>query len=200
MISTTGGALELDIVEKARNIEISRRGFLKSAALAVAGAGMMPTELLAAKKTEKEIKLFNVHERKLYRAEFYENDCYKISGLMTIDRALIDFRAKEIARIDVNLINLLYDINRYVGMDKHFNVLSGYRSPRTNAYLRHHSEGVAKHSYHTKGQAIDINVPGVPLRKLRDIAIALGRGGVGYYPRSNFIHVDVGPVRTWRRG
>jgi len=100
------------------------------------------------------------------------------------------------------LINLLYEINLRVGIDKKFNIVSGYRTPQTNAWLRHQLGGrnVAKNSYHMKGQAVDIYVPGYPLHKLRNIAISLKKGGVGYYPKQGFIHVDVGPVRQWRRG
>ena len=129
-----------------------------------------------------------------------KKDCYKLQGLFEVNKAFIDYRAKEITRIDVDLINLLYEINQHVGLEKEFDVVSGYRSKRTNDYLRRTMKGVARDSFHMKGKAVDIYMPGVKLRKLRDVAIGLGRGGVGYYPHSNFIHVDVGPVRTWRRG
>jgi uncharacterized protein YcbK (DUF882 family) len=114
----------------------------------------------------------------------------------------MDTRAREITRIDIDLINLLYEINLRVGIEKEFNIVSGYRTPQTNAWLRHQLGGqnVAKHSYHMKGKAVDIYVPGVALHKLRNIALSLKRGGVGYYPKKGFVHVDVGPVRQWRRG
>ena len=100
----------------------------------------------------------------------------------------------------LKLVNLLYEINRFVGLEHKINVISGYRSPSTNRYLRRHSRGVAKYSYHMKAQAADIQIPGIRLHKLREIARSIGMGGVGYYPRSNFVHVDVGPIRSWRRG
>ena len=164
------------------------------------GAIITQQELFADNSNVKTLKLHNVHENKTYRAEFYEKDCYKLRGLFEVNKAFIDYRAKEITRIDVDLINLLYDINLHVGLDKEFNIISGYRSEKTNTKLRHTRSGVAKESYHITGQAVDIYMPGVSLRKLRDTALGLKRGGVGYYPGSNFVHVDVGPVRSWRRG
>ncbi len=192
--------MENDIVSNAKTVQVSRRGFLKKSAVLAGGAIITQQELFADSSNVKTLKLHNIHENKTYKAEFYEKDCYKLRGLFEVNKAFIDYRAKEITRIDVNLINLLYDINQHIGLDKEFNVISGYRSEKTNAKLRRSMRGVAKESYHIKGQAVDIYVPGVSLRKLKDIAVGLGRGGVGYYPNSNFIHVDVGPVRKWRRG
>jgi uncharacterized protein YcbK (DUF882 family) len=181
---------------------VSRRGFLRKAAILTGGAIITQQELFAYADSSdvKSIKLRNIHQNKLYKAEFFEKNCYKLSGLFEVNKAFIDYRAHEITRIDIDLINLLYDIGTHIGLDKEFSIVSGYRSKHTNNMLRRHMKGVAKDSFHTKGKAVDIYVPGVKLRRLRDIAIGLGRGGVGYYPRSNFVHVDVGPVRTWRKG
>jgi len=192
--------LKNDIISNAKTVQISRRSFLKKSAVMAGGAIITQQELFADNSNVKTLKLHNVHENKTYRAEFYEKDCYKLRGLFEVNKAFIDYRAKEITRIDVDLINLLYDINLHVGLDKEFNIISGYRSEKTNAKLRRSMRGVAKDSYHISGQAVDIYMPGVSLRKLRDTAIGLKSGGVGYYPRSNFVHVDVGPVRSWRRG
>jgi uncharacterized protein YcbK (DUF882 family) len=195
-----GVILSQGIITNVEDEPNSRRGFLKKAAIFTGSAILTQQELFASCPTVKSIKLRNIHQNKLYKAEFYEKDCYKLSGLFEVNKAFIDYRAHEITRIDIDLINLLYDIGTHIGHDKEFSVVSGYRSKNTNNMLRRHMSGVAKDSYHTKGKAVDIYVPGVKLRKLRDIAIGLGRGGVGYYPRSNFIHIDVGPVRTWRKG
>ena len=189
-----------DIISNAKTVQISRRSFLKKSAVMAGGAIITQQELFADNSNVKTLKLHNVHENKTYRAEFYEKDCYKLRGLFEVNKAFIDYRAKEITRIDVDLINLLYDINLHVGLDKEFNIISGYRSEKTNTKLRRSMSGVAKESYHITGQAVDIYMPGVSLRKLRDTAIGLKSGGVGYYPGSNFVHVDVGPVRSWRRG
>ncbi len=192
--------MENDIISNAKTVQVSRRSFLKKSAVMAGGAIITQQELFADSSEVKTLKLRNVHERKSYNAEFYEKDCYKLRGLFEVNKAFIDYRAKEITRIDVDLINLLYDINLHVGLDKGFNIVSGYRSEKTNAKLRRSMRGVAKESYHISGQAVDIYMPGVSLRKLRDTAIGLKGGGVGYYPGSNFVHVDVGPIRSWRRG
>lgn len=186
-------------MQKAKTVEISRRSFLKKSAIITSGAMLSCDELFAQSST-KVLKLHNVHLNKTFYAPFFEKNYYKLSGLFEVNKALVDYRAKEITRIDVKLINLLYEIKQHIGHDVEFNVLSGYRTKRTNDMLRRKSEGVAKNSYHIKGMAVDINVPHVSLRKLRDIAIGLQKGGVGYYPRHGFVHVDVGPVRSWRRG
>ena len=99
--------------------------------------------------------------------------------------------------MDQRLLDLLYALQGRTGRRDKFHVISGYRSPATNAMLNARSSGVAKHSYHMKGMAIDIRLPGYDLHKLHQAALALKAGGVGCYPSSNFIHVDVGPVRRW---
>ncbi len=197
-----GDFLNTDIISDANRMEGSRRSFLKKAALLTGGAIITQSELFGSTEAEKALKLRAIHQQKDYYAEFYEKDSYKISGLFEINKAFMDTRAREITRIDIDLINLLYEINLHVGIDKKFNIISGYRTPQTNAWLRHQLGGrnVAKNSYHMKGQAVDIYVPGVALHKLRDIARLLKRGGVGYYPKKGFVHIDVGPVRYWRRG
>lgn len=192
--------MDKTMVEKAKSIEISRRSFLKKAAVVGSGAILSADDLFAYGGGKKVLKLYNVHLNKTFYAPFFEKNYYKLSGLFEVNKALIDFRAKEMTRIDIKLINLLYEIKQHIGYDVEFNVLSGYRTKRTNEMLRRRSEGVAKNSYHIKGMAVDINVPNVSLRKLRDIALGLQKGGVGYYPTHNFVHVDVGPVRSWRRG
>ncbi len=189
--------LETDIITNAKSVNISRRGFLQKSAF-VAGAAMMSqSELLASVGEKKVLKLHNVKMNKTFYAPFFERNYYKLSGLFEINKAFVDYRQREITRVDVKLVNLLYDIKQSIGDDSQFNIVSGYRSERTNSMLRRSRKGVAKNSFHTKGQAVDIYVPHVSLRKVRDIAIGLGQGGVGYYPGSNFVHVDVGPVRTW---
>jgi uncharacterized protein YcbK (DUF882 family) len=194
--------LDTELISDAKQVEDSRRSFLKKAAIFTGGAIISQSELFASSEAEKALKLRAIHQGKDYYAEFYEKDSYKISGLFEINKAFMDTRAQEITRIDIELINLLYEINLRVGIDKKFNIVSGYRTPQTNTWLRHQLGGqnVAKNSYHMKGQAVDIFVADVPLHKLRDIARSLKRGGVGYYPKKGFIHVDVGPERYWRRG
>lgn len=179
---------------------ISRRSFLKKSAIITGATMMSQSEILASVGEKKILKLHNVHLNKTFYASFFEKNYYKLSGLFEVNKAFIDYRAKEMTRVDVKLVNLLYDIKQHLGYDKQFNIVSGYRSPHTNAELRKRRSGVAKNSFHMKGQAVDIYVPNVSLRKLRDVALGMNRGGVGYYPSSHFVHVDVGPVRSWRKG
>ncbi len=194
--------MDTDIISNAKGIEVSRRNFLKKSAFLATTAMVAQQQLFANSEEEKILKLRAVHQSKDYYAEFYEKDSYKISGLFTINKAFMDTRAREMTRIDIELINLMYELNLHIGIDKKFNIVSGYRSPQTNAWLRRQLGGknVAKNSLHMDGKAVDIYVAGVPLRKLRDIAVSLKKGGVGYYPKKGFIHIDVGDVRTWRIG
>jgi uncharacterized protein YcbK (DUF882 family) len=178
----------------------SRRNFLKKSAVAAGGIIASQSELFADYSDRKVLKLHNVHLNKTFYASFFEKNYYKLNGLFEVNKAFMDYRAREMIKVDLELVNLLYNIQSQVGSDRAFNVLSGYRSPSTNNMLRRRSEGVAKNSYHMKGQAVDISVPGVPVKEIRDMALSFKSGGVGYYPSSGFVHVDVGPVRTWRRG
>jgi uncharacterized protein YcbK (DUF882 family) len=114
-----------------------------------------------------------------------------------VNEFLRDFRTSEVHEIDPRLLDLLHKLAHSVGASEPFHVISGYRSPRTNSALRAHSSGVAKYSLHMEGKAIDIRLPGTRLTQVRDSARALAIGGVGYYPGSNFVHVDTGRVRTW---
>ena len=104
---------------------------------------------------------------------------------------------REVHPIDPALLDLLHGLADLSGSTKPYQMISGYRSPATNEMLRHQSEGVASGSLHMKGQAIDIRLADVPLAKLRNAALAVRRGGVGYYPASDFVHVDTGRVRAW---
>ncbi|MGH8199125.1 MAG: YcbK family protein [Steroidobacteraceae bacterium] len=110
---------------------------------------------------------------------------------------LRDFRTGEVHPIDPGVLDVLFDLKTRTGCDESFHVISGYRSPRTNAMLRRRSTGVAAHSLHMRGQAIDVRLPGIPTKHLQELALALRRTGVGYYPKSDFVHLDAGRVRFW---
>ena len=189
-----------NIDEENETIKLSRRNFLKKSTLLAGSALALPQALFSNTHSgvQKALTLYNIHSHETFYAPFFEKNYYKLSGLFEINRAFVDYRTKEMIQVDVKLVNLLYDIRVRLGLDKQFNILSGYRSPKTNAWLRRRNKGVAKNSFHMYGQAVDLNVPGVSLKKLRNVAISLKQGGVGYYPKSGFVHVDVGPVRTWR--
>jgi uncharacterized protein YcbK (DUF882 family) len=117
--------------------------------------------------------------------------------MTAVNRALRDFRTGDIHPIAPGLLDLLSRLHEKLGSHEPFQVISGYRSPRTNATLHQHSSGVASRSLHMQGMAIDIRLEGTALSNLRGAALALKAGGVGYYPSSDFVHVDVGRVRRW---
>lgn len=121
---------------------------------------------------------------------------YLAAALNRIDWLLRDFRTGEVRRIDPRLLDILHALSRSCDGDT-FEVVSAYRSPATNALLRRTGDGVAKHSLHLDGRAIDVRLAGFNTARLRDVALTLGRGGVGYYPESDFVHLDTGRVRAW---
>lgn len=118
-------------------------------------------------------------------------------ALKEINRFLSDFRTGDIAEIDPDLLDLIYDIREELHSQGVYEVISAYRSPKTNEMLRSRSDGVATNSQHLLGKAIDVRLTDVKLHDLRDKAIAVQRGGVGYYASSNFVHIDTGRVRRW---
>lgn len=128
---------------------------------------------------------------------YWRRGRYHGGALFDIDYILRDWRTGDIERIDRDLIDLLHDIQVRLGSEAHYHVVSGYRTPETNAMLMNASTAVAKNSYHVRKKAIDVTLPDCRLRDLQQAAVAMKKGGVGYYPRSNFVHVDTGPVRRW---
>jgi len=178
-----------------------RREFLKKSIVLGAGLTASPFDLFAYRlPVDREIKLYNIHTGENIKATYWAKDHFVTSELNKINHFLRDFRTGDVQKMDVELLDLLYSIQLIRDTNKPFQVLSGYRSPKTNKMLRKKSEGVAKNSFHLKAQAIDINLPGTELRDLKKLAKFLRRGGVGYYPRSGFMHIDTGPIRYWKRG
>ena len=145
----------------------------------------------------RELSFHHTHTGKDLSIIYHDGDSYLFPKLQEINQFLGDFRTGEIYPIDANLLDALYLLQQKTGVENHFEVISGYRSPKTNAKLRNKSKGVAKRSLHMQGKAIDIRLVGVNTKKLRDTAIAMKVGGVGYYRRSDFIHLDTGRVRYW---
>lgn len=145
----------------------------------------------------KSLALYNRHTSERHQACFLLDGQYQMSAIKELDNVLRDHRQNIVAPMDKRLYSLLHDLQTTLDYSGEIHVISGYRSPKTNALLAGKSSGVAKKSYHMRGMAIDIAMPGIELAKLRDAAIGLKQGGVGYYPKSGFIHVDVGRVRRW---
>lgn len=144
-----------------------------------------------------KLALVNTHTGERIDLVYRESGAYVPQALAEIDRVLRDHRTNQIAPIDPALLDLVHRLGGLLDARQPFHVISGYRSPVTNARLATAGSGVARTSLHLAGRAIDLRLPGRPLEDLRAAALQLGRGGVGYYPRSDFVHVDTGRVRAW---
>lgn len=188
------------------NRRLNRRSFLGLGAAAAASTLLPGTVLAAAARTpaprapERVLSFFNTHTGERLKTAYCCGGEYQPEALRSVNHILRDFRANEVKPIDPNLLDLLHELSGTLETDQPFHIISGYRSPNTNTMLRDRGgvhTGVASRSLHMVGQAIDIRVPGVKLDHLRGAAQALKIGGVGYYPDSNFVHVDVGRVRYW---
>ena len=144
------------------------------------------------------LRFFQIHTGERLDVVYRSGDSYVPNALADLDYFLRDYRNGEVHHYDPRLFDLLFQLLEAAGRpDASINVVCGYRNPQTNAYLKSHGHGVAKHSLHMQAMAIDIRLPGTSTAKLRDLALALHGGGVGYYADSDFIHVDVGRVRRW---
>ena len=146
---------------------------------------------------EKAVALYNTHTGESVNAVYWFRGHYLPEAMSAVDRVLRDHRTDEIKPIDPQLLDLLHAMSGELECSHPFYVISAYRSPATNAYLRFMSRRVAEHSLHMDGKAIDLRIPGWASHTVRRVAMELRMGGVGYYPRSDFVHVDVGPVRYW---
>ena len=145
----------------------------------------------------RTIAFHNLHTGEHLETTYWAEGNYITPALKHIDHVLRDFRTGDVARIDPRLLDLLHVLRSKMESSEPFHVISGYRSPKTNDTLAQQSNGVAKKSLHMKGMAADVRLPGRALSGLKDAAASLKLGGVGYYPSSDFIHVDVGRVRYW---
>ena len=179
---------------------MSRRDFL-TAGLTVTAACFLPYKALAAVSDiflpEKALSLYNTHTGEDLKAVFWSDGAYLPQTLNEINHILRDHRTGEEKEIDTGLFELLFDLSQKLQSREPFHIISGYRSPQTNSTLNAASSGVARNSLHIKGMAIDVRLPGHELKTLKRAALDLRGGGVGYYPSSDFVHVDVGRVRYW---
>lgn len=175
---------------------MNRRRFL---AAGVAGAAVL-TPLGAVARIvggERVLRFHNIHTGEKLARVYWQDGQYLAGPLREFDHLLRDWRTDEVTRIDLKVLDLLAELHRLMGSSRPFDVISGYRSPKTNAKLRADGRSVAKKSFHMLGKAVDVNLPGRDLRALHKAAINLKRGGVGYYGKSGFVHVDTGRVRYW---
>jgi uncharacterized protein YcbK (DUF882 family) len=171
-------------------------------ALVAAGAsltGVSPTQDAVASGATRSLTIFHAHTKEQETITFKESGSFSSAGLQKLNWLLRDWRADEPIRMDPNLFDLLWEVYRASGSSGPIHVVSAYRSPGTNAMLRRRSSGVARHSMHMTGQAMDFNLPDVSMAKVRDIGLRMQSGGVGYYPRANnpWVHLDTGGVRHW---
>jgi len=160
---------------------------------------VIPTQ--SANAETRKLKLYYLHTGEKAEITFKKNGRYVKSGLKKINRFLRDWRRNEPTKMNPRLLDLIWEVYKETRSRKHIHVISGYRSPATNSLLRKRGRGVARKSQHTLGNALDFFIPGVNLRKLRNIGLKKGLGGVGYYPKSGspFVHMDTGRVRHWPR-
>jgi uncharacterized protein YcbK (DUF882 family) len=188
-----------------RGLTLNRRKFLKLGynCATTAATGCLFPRLLLAKPSRslasKRLSFYSLHTGESLKITYAVDGKYIPDALHAIDHILRDHRTGEIKAIDNRLLDLLHTISHKIELKaRHsFHIISGYRSVQTNAMLQKKGRGVVKNSYHIKGQAVDFRVPPFRLAHLQKVALRLQAGGVGYYPRSNFLHVDVGKFRYW---
>lgn len=150
-----------------------------------------------ARGGERRLKFRHLHTDEKLDVVYFANGRYRPAELLKIDHLFRDWRANEAIRIDHRLIDTLHNLQVRRAAFGEIELLSGYRTEQTNRWLRSRSRGVATRSLHMVGKAVDMRIAGQPLLEVRRTAVALRAGGVGYYPRSNFVHIDTGAVRTW---
>jgi uncharacterized protein YcbK (DUF882 family) len=182
----------------------TRRHFMHHAsrvtavAAAAAAMPMVSTPARAALRGEQRLSLVHTHTRERLALTFAADGRFDPAALAALDHFLRDHYSGEVGRIDALLFDLMHRIQRELGHEGAFEIISGYRAPATNARLREsRGGGVARHSLHMEGRALDLRLPGVPLSDLRDAARAQRGGGVGFYAREQFVHLDTGRVRGW---
>lgn len=187
-------------------LSVSRRKFLGFGALAAGtlAASSIVTPASAAifsRGTQfdgaRKISFRNTHTGETFSGVYRVGDKYLPDAFDRINIVLRDFRSNELFPIDPRVMDIIFSVHQMTQKPEPYEVLSGYRCPKTNAGLRSNSEGVAKNSLHMTGQAIDLRLPGYSTKQMRNLAVSLKAGGVGYYPKSDFVHMDTGDVRTW---
>ncbi|MGZ8362307.1 MAG: DUF882 domain-containing protein [Caulobacteraceae bacterium] len=166
-----------------------------------AASTMLSSQALAQNAPLPEVRrlaLDNLNTGESLKLAYFEHGQYLPDALAEVNHLLRDHRNNEVRPIDTRLLDLIDSVSREIGSSAPLQVICGYRSPATNEAMHERSSGVAKHSLHIEGMAVDLRSDRIGNSRLRDVAKALGRGGVGYYPQSQFVHIDVGAVRTWQ--
>jgi uncharacterized protein YcbK (DUF882 family) len=147
--------------------------------------------------SDRALELFNTHTGETVSVVYRRGADYDTAALAKLHHVMRDHRNGEAHDIDLGLYDQLYDLAIAARRDARYDIISGYRSPESNAKMAAASRGVAKRSLHMQGRAIDARLHRCSSANLRDLALAAAKGGVGYYQRSDFVHLDTGRVRTW---
>jgi uncharacterized protein YcbK (DUF882 family) len=181
---------------------VSRRDVIKASIAGALGMALSTNMAYASSLKLPDVGTFSVSFQNHHTGEVFDNsyrigDKYLPDAFKKINHILRDYKTGEVFPIDPRVIDILYMVSKKTGFSQPLQILSGYRSQSTNASLSRRSEGVAKNSLHMTGQAIDFRLPGYSMSKVRKVAVNLRAGGVGYYRKSDFIHVDTGQVRVW---
>lgn len=177
-------------------LHASRRRFLRGAG-AVAVSLLPAGALWAQAPVRRSLSFVHTHTGERLASEYFQNGRYVDSELQRINWLMRDFRAEQVHPIDPGVLDILADLRALADRDETFEIICGYRSPQTNAMLRSRSHGVAEHSLHLQGRAIDVRLSGFPTARLHELALRMNRGGVGFYATSDFVHIDNGAIRHW---
>jgi len=169
---------------------------MKLGLAAVAAPLILPRDA-SALPGSRQLSFYHIHTGETLKAAYFDNGRYQPDALQAFDKLMRDWRTDTVHAIDPAIYDQLFALQAKVETPGAFHIICGYRSPATNAMLSERSDGVAKRSLHMDGKALDLNLPGKDLAQLRAAALSLGAGGVGYYPASDFIHMDTGRVRAW---
>ncbi len=186
---------DMSITPSRRTVLAAVAGFVVSAA----GAGLSKDAWSAgvAATKQRAVALRSLHTGERLDIVYWADGAYLPAALAQVDYILRDWRTGDVHPIDPKLLDILHDLHRLMDGTEPYTVISGYRSPATNAMLANRSNGVARRSLHLKGMAIDVSLPNRSLAALRKTALAMRRGGVGYYTKPGFVHLDTGRVRSW---
>jgi uncharacterized protein YcbK (DUF882 family) len=178
---------------------ISRRAFLTRVGIAAAGSLLIPSaeSFASALGRERRIALYNTHTKEEWGFVCSPQQYYDDALLDSFSHFLRDHHADVSRPMDPALLDLLYAVTVLTGGRGEYNIISGYRSPETNQMLRKISHGVAEHSMHIEGKAIDLRTEDLSIRTIQQVALALQQGGVGYYGSADFVHLDTGEIRAW---
>ncbi|MCL1980791.1 MAG: DUF882 domain-containing protein [Proteobacteria bacterium] len=187
------------VTEKSTSPALSRRSFLLASTQIVLGLGVVSAPTLACAKAldRRSLSFFHTRTQQELRITYASGKTYDRKALTQINRFLRDYQTGQVHVIDPKLLDILWAVQGEMGNKGVYEVISGYRSPKTNRCLRKGHPGVASHSLHMKGQAVDIRFSGAKLTQVYNCALAMQSGGIGFYPNDGFVHLDSGLFRTW---